>query len=83
MGNKMTECSSIIPLVPTYTATIGYIQSICSGMQMEGCNKPECADFGDNCDVLGVYSLLCQQMPDMTQCSTWQIMCETVPEVSL
>lgn len=32
-----------------------------------------------NCDLLGVYSGLCSDMPDMGQCGAWTDLCHAEP----
>ena len=36
-----------------------------------------------SCDLLDVYSLLCFQMPEMSQCTSWHAMCKEYPKLPL
>ncbi|KAI9204065.1 Ctr copper transporter family-domain-containing protein [Polychytrium aggregatum] len=70
-----------LPGIPTSKTLATQIQSICTQMTMDGCEKcpklqnPATKPVYDDCDMLSVYSMLCQAMPNMAQCSTYAAYC--------
>jgi len=69
------ECFSKTLPLPSFKQTMFFINSICSNMDMSGCEQ---CNTG-SCEVLSVYSTLCLQMPDMEQCMDWKSICAIVP----
>lgn len=51
------------------------VKSICNEMAMDGCEKCSFKTSYGKCDLLAVYSQLCQAMPEMSQCGEWKTMC--------
>jgi len=77
-GTAIKECETKYLPFPKSKEMVGLIQNICSDMDMAGCEQ--CTGKGSTpCDVLVVYSQLCQSMPDMNQCSDWNNICALVP----
>ncbi|EGC38675.1 hypothetical protein DICPUDRAFT_17426, partial [Dictyostelium purpureum] len=78
-GSVVNQCKDVdmIDNLPTTMATYGLIKDICTEMAMDGCEN--CVGTGKTMktcgDLLTVYSDLCMQMPDMSQCKAWQSMC--------
>jgi copper transporter 1 len=63
--------------IPTSKAVTKNIYSICTEMSMPGC---EVCKINENsgyseCDLIGTYSYLCEQMPGMYQCADYHTMC--------
>jgi len=78
------QCSSQppIPSLPSSLLASQKIKSICSEMNMVGCDR--CKDTGStymNCDLLDTYSYLCKAMPNMNQCAEWKQMCSLTPSL--
>jgi len=71
------QCSTSVLPIPEGSALIGNIVSLCDTHLMEGCNA--CGNTSGSCDTLTVYSQLCLQMPDMSQCSSWKTFCAAIP----
>jgi len=72
------ECKTKHLPLPKSKEIAGQIQDICKDMDMAGCEQ--CTGQGATpCDVLLIYSQLCQSMPDMNQCSDWNSICSLVP----
>lgn len=76
-GSKIAQCTQNppLPFLPTTFASKKEISSICSEMDMKGCE----ACRSGSCNSLQVYSDLCIAMPNMHQCQTWKSMCQTTP----
>jgi len=75
----VNECNTEALPLPSSTATVGLISSICSQMDMVECSTcPSNNPY--NCDLLVVYSNLCLEMTDMTQCKAWSSICNLVPD---
>lgn len=81
-GTKVKQCTQNKPIknLPKTQETMKLVESICSDMNMSGCQK--CKD-DSNCDLLKVYSELCLSMPDMKQCSVHKELCREVSEFSI
>ncbi|KAJ3271542.1 hypothetical protein HK104_004680, partial [Borealophlyctis nickersoniae] len=82
-ANASAACGTNPPLpsLPSTTQVAKQIGSICTEMDMSGCDKcklPPGATYAD-CDLLGTYSSLCKSMPGMSQCAEWKSMCSTTP----
>ena len=74
---QCTEFPSI-PGLPLTSETNTAIKSICNSHTMPGCEQCPFETPGNaymNCSLLLVYSQLCLQMPDMTECAAWKEMC--------
>ncbi|KAJ3159932.1 hypothetical protein HDU86_001196 [Geranomyces michiganensis] len=92
-GNSTTTsltCAAPIPsLITSKTATQG-IRSICSEMNMAGCEAAcaakimagSSASSYAECDLLGTYAALCKSMPGMSQCAEWKTMCAATPDLT-
>jgi copper transporter 1 len=90
---RMTSCLNFtcvdcnpLPNLPTSKTVTRAIFSICSEMDMDGCNN--CKISGNTstyseCDLLGTFSKLCRAMPDMRQCDSWNQMCSASPGIKL
>lgn len=86
-GNNATQVAQCqktgLVFLPTTKQSNTQVKSICNEMTMDGCEQ--CTPSWDAgkiyaaCDLLGVYGLLCYQMPDMQQCTEWHKMCNTDP----
>ncbi|ORX92751.1 Ctr-domain-containing protein [Basidiobolus meristosporus CBS 931.73] len=87
------ECKSQpeIPNIPTTAEASGFITSICTEMNMPGCEKCKSSKSmkkrqmdmsgSETCDYLSVYSDLCKSMPNMDQCKKWTSMCHATPDL--
>ncbi|KAI9033459.1 Ctr copper transporter family-domain-containing protein [Hyaloraphidium curvatum] len=88
--NYVSMCSNVsvvaqcaanpaLPGLPTTDAVNAAVKSICTEMTMTGCEK--CSYVGGvtyaNCDLLAVYSDLCNAMPTMSQCIIHASMCSS------
>ncbi|KAJ3052027.1 hypothetical protein HK097_006976 [Rhizophlyctis rosea] len=75
---------SPIPSLPSTAQTTRQISSICTEMDMDGCDRctirPN-ATYAE-CDLLGTYSHLCKAMPGMRQCAEWKQLCSITPSLS-
>ena len=90
---KMTSCLNFtcndcnpLPNLPTSKTATRAIFSICSEMNMDGCNN--CRISGNtstyaSCDLLGTFGQLCRAMPEMSQCDAWNQMCSASPGIKL
>ncbi|KAI9294049.1 Ctr-domain-containing protein [Neoconidiobolus thromboides FSU 785] len=76
-GSLVPQCKDKLPIsnLPNTETVNKQVKSICNEMTMDGCEKCATTSFYANCDLLGVYSQLCQAMPEMDQCSDWKKMC--------
>ncbi|KAJ3171195.1 hypothetical protein HDU88_008232 [Geranomyces variabilis] len=82
-----TTCASPLPSLPTSKIATQRIRSICTEMNMAGCEETcaakvmagsSASSYAD-CDLLGSYSGLCKSMPGMSQCGEWMAMCAATP----
>jgi len=81
-GTVVNECNTKVLPIPNSQSITNLIHSICSDMYMPGCEK--CSGNGmAPCEVLIVYSQLCQSMPNMKQCLEWHSICSLVPNWSI
>ena len=67
-----------LPNLPTSKTATRAIFSICNEMNMDGCSNCKIASNAStyaNCDLLGTYGQLCREMPEMSQCNSWNQMC--------
>ncbi|KAJ3394483.1 hypothetical protein HDU92_006868 [Lobulomyces angularis] len=86
LGNTNdAQCKSELPLpsLPSSKSLSSQVSSICSEMNMSGCEK--CKNTGStymDCNLLEVYSFLCKSMPDMKQCGEWKSLCAATPTLS-
>jgi len=78
-NSVVEECQLKILPLPSSAETVTMISSICKEMDMEMCTECPWATNPQQCDLLTVYSTLCKSMPDMSQCSSWNSICELVP----
>ena len=81
------QCSSSAPPknFPSSANLTRAIFSICNEMSMPGCSScsiPSANSTYAECDLIGVYSSLCQSMPSMSQCSLYSTMCSSTPSLS-
>ncbi|KAL1924472.1 uncharacterized protein VTP21DRAFT_4126 [Calcarisporiella thermophila] len=70
--------------LPTTMEASDLVGSICTEMDMDGCEKCPKMPPGSlmtKCDPFAVYSQLCQAMPDMRQCGKWKTMCAAASEL--
>ncbi|KAK9764646.1 hypothetical protein K7432_007688 [Basidiobolus ranarum] len=65
--------------IPTTAEAFGFITSICTEMNMPGCDK--CIANPKGCDNISTYSDLCKSMPEMSQCKKWSAMCNATPDL--
>ncbi|EGG19041.1 hypothetical protein DFA_02284 [Cavenderia fasciculata] len=76
---ECTERQAIAGL-PKTTQLSQYIYSICTSMSMDACSQctipATSSSMITTCDLLSVYTSLCQQMPDMSECASWKTMCQ-------
>ena len=85
----VSQCTtaSPLPLLPSTAQVNTQVKSICAEMDMIGCDKCKITPQGGrtylDCDILGVYSELCQAMPEMSQCGAWKSMCQQSPNLPL
>jgi len=77
-GTAVMQCSLNVLTIPSTMIAKNLTLGICNEMTMDGCEK--CSATGAPCDWLSVYSNLCIQMPDMSQCGAWQTMCRSIPD---
>lgn len=72
---------SPISLLPSTINVNNLVKSICSEMNMDGCES--CLSVPGktflNCDLFAVYSNLCYEMPNMYQCLLWKSLCQVTP----
>eukprot|EP01118_Nematostelium_gracile_P014852 TRINITY_DN586_c0_g1_i1.p1 TRINITY_DN586_c0_g1~~TRINITY_DN586_c0_g1_i1.p1 ORF type:complete len:361 (-),score=68.75 TRINITY_DN586_c0_g1_i1:5-1018(-) len=79
-NSVVQECKADILPLPSSMMLLQQIQGICTDMpDMTGCDKCTGEEMIP-CDVLTVYSDLCQMMPSMGQCSYWENTCMKVPD---
>ncbi|KAK9763166.1 hypothetical protein K7432_010412 [Basidiobolus ranarum] len=88
---KQCKSQGEIPNIPTTSEASGFITSICTEMNMPGCEKCKSSSTmskrqmdmsgSETCDYLSVYSDLCKSMPNMSQCQKWTSMCKTTPDL--
>jgi solute carrier family 31 (copper transporter), member 1 len=81
------QCKSNLPLqsFPSTKTVTNQIYSICNEMTMDGCEKCKISSPDStyaNCDIMQVYTQLCQAMPDMSQCLAFKEMCTATPSLS-
>ncbi|KAJ3088016.1 hypothetical protein HK102_009772 [Quaeritorhiza haematococci] len=79
-NSTVAQCtqSPAIANIPTTNVARDQVRSICTSMpKMAGCEKCVFRDANSypECDLLGVYSTLCLDMPDMAECAGWKTMC--------
>ena len=77
------QCSIQSCGFPTSANVTKQIYSICTEMNMAGCEKcsiKETSTYSE-CDLMTVYSDLCKAMPNMSQCSMFKNLCMASPEV--
>jgi hypothetical protein len=75
-----------LPRLPTSRQATQAIYSICSEMNMDGCDKCKIASSTSgyaNCNLLEVYGQLCKAMPEMTQCKDWAAMCSATSSLAI
>jgi len=77
-NSSVAECQLETLSIPSTQETIKLITSICKEMNMETCSNCPYAKNPYSCDLLTVYSTLCESMSDMSQCSTWNGYCKVV-----
>eukprot|EP01012_Entosiphon_sulcatum_P010339 TRINITY_DN1601_c0_g1_i1.p1 TRINITY_DN1601_c0_g1~~TRINITY_DN1601_c0_g1_i1.p1 ORF type:complete len:192 (-),score=22.17 TRINITY_DN1601_c0_g1_i1:100-675(-) len=87
-GSVVDQCNTPVPHVPGTMQTGDLIVSVCNSMPMDGCSTCNISASVQAhaylpCDMLGVYSDLCVQMPDMDECVAWKAMCKDIPKWSL
>ncbi|EGG19017.1 hypothetical protein DFA_02260 [Cavenderia fasciculata] len=79
-GSVVQQCTKyqMIPSLPQTKQLSQYVYSICTSMNMDACSQCTIPPTYSmlQCDVMNVYTQLCQQMPDMTECASWKSMCE-------
>ena len=76
-SSVVLQCKNYPPLqaLPTTKQAKDLVNSICSEMDMIGCE--ECrGGLNHRCDYFTTYTVLCQQMPGMQQCSSFNSMCK-------
>eukprot|EP01122_Echinamoeba_exundans_P007376 TRINITY_DN2257_c0_g1_i3.p1 TRINITY_DN2257_c0_g1~~TRINITY_DN2257_c0_g1_i3.p1 ORF type:complete len:102 (-),score=9.17 TRINITY_DN2257_c0_g1_i3:180-485(-) len=77
-SSVVKQCSFGVPPVPNTMTTTSNVKSICAEMpSMNGCDK---CQKPSACDLLSVYSQLCSDMPDMSQCGAWTTLCKAEPQ---
>lgn len=59
--------------LPSTEESMGFVESICSEMAMDGCDK--CIGINKHCDAFQVYTDLCRAMPGMAQCERFKEIC--------
>lgn len=77
-GSVVAQCNSTMLPLPSRDSTADYIQNMCNALNAAECNK--CKDQNGNfspasCDLLGVYSDLCELSPNMAECQSWRNIC--------
>lgn len=75
--SQIKQCKQAKLVLPTSKETESLISSICSEMNMKGC---ECTN-NKNCN-LESYTYLCKQMPEMSQCADYNNICKAFPLTS-
>ncbi|KAJ3184681.1 hypothetical protein HDU87_004084 [Geranomyces variabilis] len=86
-GSAMSMCAAPITSLPTSKIATQRIRSICTEMNMPGCEETcaakimagNAASSYAECDLLGAYAGLCKSMPGMSQCGEWMAMCAATP----
>ncbi|ORY05660.1 Ctr-domain-containing protein [Basidiobolus meristosporus CBS 931.73] len=88
---KQCKSEPEIPNIPTTAEASGFITSICTEMNMPGCEKCKSSSGmskrqmdmsgSQTCDYLSVYSDLCKSMPNMSQCQKWSSMCTATKDL--
>jgi len=73
------ECNTDILPLPTSSEALELISAICTEMPMEDCARCPTPISIATCELLPVYSDLCNSMPEMDQCSVWIDICNLVP----
>ncbi|KAJ3323341.1 hypothetical protein HDV06_001861 [Boothiomyces sp. JEL0866] len=81
------QCTSSTPLsgLPTTSDAVKLVYDICKQMNMDGCQNCQIKSENDgyvDCDIMSTYVQLCQTMPTMTQCSSYNAMCKAAPSLS-
>ncbi|KYR00829.1 endosomal membrane protein [Tieghemostelium lacteum] len=82
-GSVVNECTNYnsIAGIPKTSAINQNVYSICQDMSMQPCTECPLSNTTYpaflKCNLFSVYSELCQQMPTMSQCSTWSTLCES------
>jgi copper transporter 1 len=74
---KQCKTHASIPGLPTTRKSKEFVHDICTEMDMKGCDQ--CKD--KNCESFAIYADLCRQMPGMSQCSSWNYMCNWDPNL--
>eukprot|EP01087_Luapelamoeba_hula_P014606 TRINITY_DN4314_c0_g1_i1.p1 TRINITY_DN4314_c0_g1~~TRINITY_DN4314_c0_g1_i1.p1 ORF type:complete len:396 (-),score=39.61 TRINITY_DN4314_c0_g1_i1:106-1293(-) len=78
-GSVVNECKTKMIVLPSEMQLSTLISGICTDMAMDDCTTCGLSDKRQDvldCDLLTVYSKLCQSMPDMSQCGTWSALCD-------
>ncbi|KAJ1545266.1 hypothetical protein HK096_006600, partial [Nowakowskiella sp. JEL0078] len=85
-GTAVQECANVPMLtnLPKTKQLASQVYSICTEMYMDGCSS---CNFNSptslpNCDILGIYSKLCIEMPGMPQCSDLTTICSSTPSLT-
>ncbi|KAJ3116964.1 hypothetical protein HDU96_008254 [Phlyctochytrium bullatum] len=73
------DCAPL-PSLPTSQQLATNIRGICTSMSMKGCDAcpalvSDATTGYEDCDMLGTYASLCQQMPGMEQCGLFKQLC--------
>jgi len=81
-GTMVAQCRTPTLSLPAGAQLRNQIISICSSMPMGGCEK--CYNdtgktYIPSCDAFLVYSNLCVEMPEMSQCALWNGYCASIP----
>lgn len=82
-----TQCkSAAIPMIPTSAQVVKEIYNICNATAgVDLCSKctikNQNATYA-NCDLLSVYSGICQQTLSQTGCQLWNGMCQETPSLT-
>jgi len=76
-NSTVLQCHTKVLPIPSSMELGSMIQNICENMNMDGCDQCDNQQMIP-CNVLEVYSGLCQQMPEMEQCDSWHLMCRFV-----
>ncbi|KAG0319850.1 hypothetical protein BGZ99_004884 [Dissophora globulifera] len=81
-GSKIPDCKSrtALPGLPSGKLVTGTVYSICQEMptmtDCKLCPGPDATTGYSNCDEVKAWKGLCLDMPDMTQCSSFNTMCK-------
>ncbi|KAJ3261169.1 hypothetical protein HK103_006478 [Boothiomyces macroporosus] len=81
------QCVSSTPLagLPSTSDAVKLVYDICKQMNMDGCQNCQIKSETDgyvDCDIMSTYVQLCQTMPTMSQCASYNTMCKAAPTLS-